>query len=135
MQCNLCENSLERPLYQSPNNLSVTSLRQVYPVRTEVYFCARCGHLQTPELTDLDEYYDQTYKMLIDTDEEDQLYEVVGDRTVYRYPHQAQTLLAKVSLPSGARVLDYGAAKGTTLKHTLASRPDLRAHLFDVSRM
>jgi SAM-dependent methyltransferase len=135
MQCNLCGYSLDRPVYQSPTNLSVTSLRHLYPVRTVVYFCPRCGHLQTPELTDLNAYYDQTYKMLIDTDDEDQLYEVVGDRSVYRYPHQAQTLFAKVSLPSGARVLDYGAAKGTTLKHVLARRPDLLAHLFDVSRM
>jgi SAM-dependent methyltransferase len=135
MQCNLCGNSIDRPVYLAPNNLSVTSLRQLYPVRTEVYFCTRCVHLQTPELTDLTAYYDQTYRMLIDTDDEDQLYEVVGDRTIYRYPHQAETLLAKVSLPSGARVLDYGAAKGTTLRHALTHRPDLGAHLFDVSRM
>jgi SAM-dependent methyltransferase len=135
MQCNLCGTSLDRPVYQSPTNLSVTSLRQLYPVRTAVYFCPGCGHLQTPELTDLNAYYDETYQMLIDTDDEDQLYEVVGDRSVYRYPHQAQTLLAKVTLPSGARVLDYGAAKGTTLKHAVASRPDLQVHLFDVSRM
>jgi 2-polyprenyl-3-methyl-5-hydroxy-6-metoxy-1,4-benzoquinol methylase len=100
-----------------------------------VYFCQHCGHLQTPELTDLDAYYDQNYKMLIETEDEDQLYEVVGDRSVYRYPHQAETVLAKVSLPPGARVLDYGAAKGTTLKHALVSRPDLQVHLFDVSRM
>jgi SAM-dependent methyltransferase len=135
MQCILCGSPLDQPVYRSPGNLSVTSLRELYPVCTEVYFCPRCAHLQTPQLTDLEAYYDQTYKMLTDTEDEDQLYEVVGDQSIYRYPHQTKTLLDKLDLSAGAKILDYGCATGTTLKHVLAQRPDLQGHLFDVSRM
>jgi SAM-dependent methyltransferase len=135
MQCNCCQSPLGQHVYISPGNLSVTSLREVYPTRTEVYFCPTCTHLQTPQSMDLAAYYDQTYKMLIDSEDEDQLYEVAGGRKIFRYPHQADTLLRKVCLPPQARILDYGCAKGTTLRHLLARRPDLQPHLFDVSRM
>jgi 2-polyprenyl-3-methyl-5-hydroxy-6-metoxy-1,4-benzoquinol methylase len=134
MHCNLCGLPLDQPVYRSPGDLSVTSICELYSFRIEVYYCPRCTHLQTPQLTDLEAYYDHSFKMLVDTEEEDHLYEVAGDQRVYRYPHQAKTLLAKVLLPAGARALDYGCAKGTTLRHVLAQRPDVQAHLFDVSR-
>jgi SAM-dependent methyltransferase len=44
-------------------------------------------------------------------------------------------MLAKLNLSHGARLLDYGCAKGATLRKLIALRPDLEPHLFDVSRM
>jgi len=113
----------------------VTSLCEVLQGKTEVYFCKECAHLQTTELENLGEYYDQTYKILIDSEDEDQLYEVAGDRKTFRFDHQVDTLLSKVELPRGARILDYGCAKSTTLKLLSRKRPDVVPYLFDVSEM
>lgn len=86
-------------------------------------------------MADIATYYDTQYRILIDSAEEDQLYQVVDGRKIFRLDHQADTLLRKLSLPSSAAILDYGCAKGGTLKRALAKRGDLRVHLFDVSEM
>ena len=133
--CKICLATLETPVYVSPANFSITSLCEVLPGKTEVFFCAHCGHLQTSELENLSEYYDQAYKILIESEDEDQLYEVSGDTQTFRFDHQAMVLLSKVNLAPGASILDYGCAKSTTLKLLTRSRPDLLPHLFDVSEM
>jgi SAM-dependent methyltransferase len=86
-------------------------------------------------MADLEEYYKTDYRILLGSEEEDQLYAVREGRPVYRADHQAKTFLAAVELPVGARILDFGAAKGATIRRVLASRPDVRAHFFDVSDM
>lgn len=105
------------------------------PERVAVAFCGACGHLQTEALADLGEYYDRNYKILIGSEDEDQLYAVVDGRKVFRTEHQVNTLLAKVPLPTGARVLDYGCAKSSSLRRLTELRPDLEPHVFDVSDM
>lgn len=133
--CNVCGGRFERPIYVSDGPISVTSLCQLYEGRAEVYFCAACGHVQTTEIEGIAEYYDREYRILIDSDEEDQLYEVRAGTVTYRTDHQVRTLLSKLDPPHGACVLDYGCAKGATLRRLAALRPDLVPHLFDVSRM
>jgi len=115
--------------------VSITSLCETLPEKNTVFFCSRCGHLQTEPIANLEAYYDQTYKMLIESDEEDQLYAVVDGREIFRTDHQVDTLLSKVRLPAHARVLDYGCAKSSTLKRLLTRRADLVPHVFDVSEM
>jgi len=133
--CNVCGSRLKQPIYVSDSPVSVTSLCQLYRGQAEVFFCNDCGHIQTAEIEGIAEYYDQEYRILIDSDEEDQLYEVRDGTIIYRTDHQVSTLLAKLELPRGGRVLDYGCAKGATLRKLVALRPDLEPHLFDVSRM
>jgi SAM-dependent methyltransferase len=133
--CAVCAHPLGGPVFTSPGSWSITSLCVVKPFPSAVYFCCVCGHLQTPPLADLASYYESEYRILIDSEEEDQLYQVVGDRQVFRLDHQAETLLRKLSLPPAAAILDYGCAKGGTLKRALAKRSDLQVHLFDVSEM
>ncbi len=133
--CNVCESALEDPVYVSPQGLSITSLTEVRNGRTEVFFCTACGHLQTTPIENLDDYYETQYRILIDSEKEDVLYEVVDDRSIYRVPLQVETLLTKVDLPPGARVLDYGCAKGATARQLAETRPDVNVFLFDVSQM
>jgi SAM-dependent methyltransferase len=136
VRCNVCAAAgLEVPVYRSSSAVSITSLCDVLARPTEVYFCRACGHLQTPELPDLAAYYDEQYKILVESEEEDQLYDIGPQGKVFRADHQLSTLLAKVPLAQGANVLDYGCAKGSTLRRLMQLRPDLRPHLFDVSRM
>ena len=133
LACNLCDaTGLER-LYRTERPLSITSLAEVREITTEVSLCARCGHIQTPPVEDLEQYYESDYRILLDSDDEDQLYSVENGRRVYRSEHQAETLLRKLKPPARARILEYGCAKGATARRVLQSRPDLDLSLFDIS--
>lgn len=134
-RCNVCGTPFNHPIYVSLGKVSVTSLCEIYPGSTEVYFCNECGHLQTSEIKDIEAYYDQAYKILIDSDEEDQIYQVVDGRKIFRTEHQVTMFMKKVDLPPNARILDYGCAKSATFKKLLTTRPDVQVHLFDVSEM
>ncbi len=132
--CNVCAAPLTYPLYQSEGANSLTSLCQVRSGATRVYACGRCAHLQAEEMADADSFYESDYDILINSEEEDQIYEVKIDGTqVYRTDHQVKVLLNKLPLPSGARILDYGCAKSAMTKSLLSQRSDIQPHLFDVS--
>lgn len=133
--CTVCKGPLNTPVYISAEPFRITSMCQVYPGRTYVYCCSQCGHLITPPLQDLANFYEQEYRMLIDTEDEDQLYAVQNGIKKYRYDHQIETLLRKVKLTQGARVLDFGCARGAMLQRLLKIRPDIVGCLFDVSSM
>jgi SAM-dependent methyltransferase len=133
MNCNLCGTPLSDKIYDSGDALSLTSLCTVHDGRTEVYVCGCCAHVQSAAMADIDAYYDDSYDILVDSEEEDQIYEVVAGRKVYRTEHQVKVLRDKLALTTGTRILDYGCAKSATLR-TLASQiPGLEVHLFDVS--
>src|ERR1043165_2226642 len=114
--CLVCASPLGAPLFVSPGAWSITSLCEVRQQPSAVFFCRVCGHLQTPPMADAAAYYDAQYRILIDSDEEDQLYQVVDGRPRFRLDHQAEPLRRKLPLPQGAAILDYGCAKGGTLK-------------------
>lgn len=130
----MCGAPLGSPVYASPAPVSITSLGQVLPGHTEVHYCKACGHVVTPPLPDLTSYYEQDYRILIESEDEDQLYDLTpnGERT-YRADHQLRRLLEKVPLGPGARLVDWGCAKGATFRRLATLRPDLDLFLFDVS--
>ncbi|MEO7157994.1 MAG: methyltransferase domain-containing protein, partial [Vicinamibacterales bacterium] len=80
-------------------------------------------------------YYASEYKISLGAADEDQIYEIRGDRITYRTEHQVETLLGKLDLPHGALMLDYGCAKGEGPRQILRRRADVVMHLFDVSDM
>ena len=132
--CNVCATALSHVLYESEGSQSLTSLCQVRPGFTRVYACERCGHLQTEEMADSATFYESDYDILINSEDEDQIYEVMPDGTkIYRTDHQVKVLLEKLPLPTGARILDYGCAKSAMIRNLLLQRSDLEPYLFDVS--
>lgn len=133
IHCVVCQTPLGDPIYRSPGDVSITSLCAIRQESIEVRFCEHCGHTSTPALADLGAYYHEDYKILIESDEEDQLYAIRDGRKVFRTQHQVETLERKVTLPPRARVLDYGAAKASTLRAWAERHPDMEAHAFDVS--
>jgi 2-polyprenyl-3-methyl-5-hydroxy-6-metoxy-1,4-benzoquinol methylase len=134
LSCNVCAAPLTHALYESVDMNSLTSLCQLRSGATRVYACGRCAHLQTEEMADAASFYERDYDILVNSEEEDQIYEVKPDGTqVYRTAHQVKVLLDKLPLPSGARILDYGCAKSAMTKSLLAQRSDIEPHLFDVS--
>ncbi len=118
--------------------ISITSLAAIRPGATRVGLCDGCGHLTTEQDLDTRDYYDREYTISLDSEDDDQLYQVVDGRPVYRVPHQVGVMLsgpAGRGLGAGARVLDFGCAKGASARALLAARPDVGVWLFDVSEM
>jgi SAM-dependent methyltransferase len=130
--CRLCRSVLGDPALDLPAP-AMTSANETIDASTQIYVCDVCGHVQSPEPGDLAAYYDTTYRISLDSEDHDQLYEMRDGAPVFRTDRQAEVVLQKTVLAEGARVLDYGAAKAQTLRKILARRPDLSPHVFDVS--
>jgi cyclopropane fatty-acyl-phospholipid synthase-like methyltransferase len=135
IECALTKKHLLNPIYNSENNRSVTSLSKVYNSSTIVYLNSDIGHLQTKELDNLKEYYDSQYEIFNQSDEDDVLYAVVNGKQVFRQQHQIDTLLSKIKIDDGTKVLDYGCAKGTVMKRLLSRSSTIEPYLFDISQM
>lgn len=133
--CNVCGAALDAPIYDAGHERALTSLCEQRTGRTRVWSCARCAHLRGEELVDNAAFYASGYRILLDHDDEDQIYEMREGHIVYRTQHQVDVLQQKLALPVGSRLLDYGCAKASTPRALLNARPDVDVHLFDVSAM
>jgi SAM-dependent methyltransferase len=133
--CNLCGNEIHKPTYESKLPQSLTSLCEIYPAPTIVWFCNKCGHMMGNEMISGDHYYAHEYKILLNHEDEDQIYDVVGEDIVYRVDHQLKILTQKIKFKQNMLVLDYGCAKAAMSKKLKHIYSDLDVHLFDVSEM
>jgi 2-polyprenyl-3-methyl-5-hydroxy-6-metoxy-1,4-benzoquinol methylase len=130
--CRICGGALSDPVYSS-SGMSITSVRSVHGTSLTVYMCPSCFHVQKPALQSTDTYYDKDYRISLESDEFDQLYDKVENKCIYRTDYQAELVLNSVDVPFKARILDYGAGKASTLMKISALRPDLVPYVFDVS--
>jgi hypothetical protein len=135
MFCNICHASLGQPIYVATKDRALTSLCELRDGKIQIWACPACAHLCGEPLDDTKAYYASDYRILLDQDDEDQIYEVQASDIVYRTDHQVATLLSKIEIPFSAKFLDYGCAKASTPKRLHASRQDVQFHLFDVSEM
>jgi SAM-dependent methyltransferase len=131
--CNVCDNPKMNLVYESAENLSVTTMNKLVSGKTSVYFCECCGHLQTNELENLHQYYAEEYEINLTSEDDDQLYAIINGQPIYRAVHQANTLTKKVKFKHGWKVLDYGCAKSQTLKNVLGQYVDINPFMFDVT--
>jgi len=131
--CNVCGNALTATIYESPDNMSITTMNKLIDGKTRVFFCQHCSHLQTNELPNLAEYYANEYEINLNSEDDDQLYRVEDGKQIYRADHQAAVLQSKLDLFPGCRVLDYGCAKAPTLRKVVLNTPDIEPYLFDVT--
>jgi SAM-dependent methyltransferase len=130
--CRVCGSPLGEPALDLAAP-ALTTANVTIDAPTRIYVCDVCAHVQSPEPPDLAAYYDTNYKISLESEDHDQLYEMRDGAPVYRTDRQAEVVLEMATLPQGARVLDYGAAKAQTLQKILARRADLSPHVFDVS--
>lgn len=133
--CNVCGSHERETVFRSQGNQSLTSLCQLLPGKVEVSFCSGCGHIQSNVLEDVDQFYESDYTILINHEDEDQVYETSGDEIIYRTDHQLRVLQEKLPLEAGMRILDYGCAKADMSRKIRQSRDDVALHMFDVSSM
>lgn len=131
--CNICKTPFDEPLYISESGKSITSMCHLIEGETVIFFCEKCGHLKTNELSDINNYYSLEYEININSEEEDQLYEVIGSQKIFRTEKQADLFFEKVQLPLDANILDFGSAKGATLRRISEIRNDVIPFLFDVT--
>lgn len=130
--CRVCGSDCGAPIYRAAAP-AITSLSTRLESETICYVCATCGHAQSPNLPDIERFYDTEYKISLASDAHDQLYEIKDGRPVYRTAKQADLVMEFAKLPANAKVLDYGAAKAATLRALAAERPDIVPFVFDVS--
>ncbi len=133
IQCNVCQTAFGAPVYQTVNGRSITTLRRFLPSDTRVYFCEKCGHVQTQEIEDLKQYYAESYDLLLGSAEEDELYQIRDGKPVFRFDHEVAVLLSKVDLIQRPLILDFGCGKGAVLGKLRSHVPALQPHFFDVS--
>jgi len=131
--CPVCSAPLGDPVYRSALGRSLDSLGRVLPFETRVHCCRVCSHISTEPIPDLDRYYAENYRISLGSEDDDQLYEMVGDTRVFRTDHQARLLTQLVEWSPGARVLDFGCAKASTMRKEIAALPDMELSLYDVS--
>lgn len=131
--CSSCDAHLDVPVYVSSGHRSLTTMMSLCDDETEVFFCDHCGHLQTREIVDIEDYYAHVYSIWAGSEEEDQLYQIVDGRKVFQTEHRVNTLMNKIEIPRGANVLDVGCAKGMILKEICRRRPDVTPHFFEIS--
>lgn len=134
-KCNICGANDVSLVYTSATNVSLTSLCELIPRETKVYYCSNCTHVYTPPLPNINEYYASDYEILIDSEEEDQIVCFPDGRREYRFDLQVNAFLDKLDIPGNAKILDYGCAKSTTLKKIVEKKAEIVPHVFDVSEM
>ena len=81
--CNICGLELSDPVYASQSETFITSLCNVVKGSTAVYYCDACTHIQTTEVDDIDGYYDKDYKLLVESDEEDEALDEDDEDFIY----------------------------------------------------
>ena len=131
--CNVCAAELGSPVYRGAENGSITTMNKVVAGQTRIFHCQVCDHVQTEELADLARFYAEEYSINEDGVEDDQLYEIRDGKEIYRSEHQASVLVDKIDLHKNPKVLDYGCAKGATLRRIVQARPEVEPYLFDVT--
>ena len=131
-ECRICTAPLGAPLL-ALDAPALSSLSTMLDLPTQLHACTACGHAQSPDLPDLKAFYDTDYRISLQTEGHDQLYEMRPEGAVFRTAHQADLVLAG-GIAQGARVLDFGAGKAVTLQEIVRRRGDVKPHVFDVSR-
>lgn len=129
--CRVCSQQLDDE-YQHFSGPSVTSIATIIEVDVVLYVCAKCGHIQSPAHSDIQEFYENEYRISLVTEDHDQVYSIINGAITYRSEKQA-TIIGELCPPDCVNVLDFGAGKAMTLKHLSKTLKDIKPHVFDVS--
>lgn len=131
-KCKVCGSIINNIFFESYSNKSLTTMNEVVDGKTQLFLCNNCFHLQTNELPDVKEFYEKDYIININSDDEDQLYEIKEGKKIYRTEKQAEMVFQKVKLHNKMAILDYGCAKSSTTK-LIAEQMKLQPYLYDVT--
>ncbi|WP_375589519.1 class I SAM-dependent methyltransferase [Hoeflea alexandrii] len=133
--CPVCNAKGMFPIYNSDTATSLSSLCQILPGSKIISYCENCGHLAANGVADSAAFYETDYRILLDEEDEDQIYQVRGDEIITRTDHQMTVLTGKIPLDSVHKILDFGCAKAAMARKITEAKTGIDMHLFDVSRM
>jgi SAM-dependent methyltransferase len=131
MRCRVCQKPLGGALL-SIDAPALTSVNGLVDTGTQVFGCRECGHYQSNDFGNTDEYYANSYRISLGGPEHDQLYEYADGMPRFRTDVQAEIVLS-LGLGTDIQVLDFGAAKADTLRKVVRAEPSWNPHVFDVS--
>ncbi len=123
---------LSTPIYTSNDSFSITSISNLINAKTEVYYDKEIAHLYTKETLNSKEYYDNEYKVDIESEDKDSLYGIINGEKIYRTQYQLDLFTKKVEIKNNMKILDYGSAKGLFLKK-LIEKISIEPYLFDIT--
>lgn len=132
-KCNVCQTAHIQPLFKSGEKYSLTTMNKMIEGETIVSYCSNCDHLQTDELPNLVGFYADDYEINVSSPDDDQLYDIIDGKEIYRSDHEASVLAEKIDLKKHKNILDFGCAKAPTLLKLLDIEPDVKPFLFDVT--
>jgi SAM-dependent methyltransferase len=132
MRCRICE-SPTSVLFESPSEIALLSSATPILGSTVVDLCQVCGHAQTRPVVNLPRYYESEYQFRVRSEDEDDLYDRVGNKNIYRSDQQACLVETSIDLSRPMKVLDYGCGKARSLKLLAERCPLLEPYVFDVS--
>ena len=132
--CPVCltKNNLQE-IYQTREDFSLDSLTKIINIKNTVFFCNSCSHVMNVSIDDVQDYYSDNYNINIDSEDEDQLYEVKGGKNVFRTDHQLEVFKSHYPDLSHANLLDYGCGKSSMGKKIGEQHDGVSVFLFDVS--
>lgn len=133
-KCNICNVMDIEKIYQFTDRC-ITSICSEKTQNSNIYFCHNCTQVMTDPLEDIGDFYSDTYNINAGSEEEDQLLKIVDGQKIYRYTYQAETLIKTLSLniESTHKILDFGAAKASTLRKVCEKFPKISPYVYDVS--
>jgi len=111
----------------------ITSISRIFPDGSQTFYCKNCMHVQTRIEDDEKNYYDNNYPISLNHEDDDQVYDVVEGKVLYRNQHQFNILMEKSRLDSSKRILDFGAAKGIIAKKLADTFGGGNIFVYDVS--
>lgn len=132
MICNICNSANTFTIYKSLNG-SLSSVCNFNKNNINVFLCKNCLHVYTKFEIDASAYYDKDYNILINSEEEDQLYKILDNgEKIFRTEHQLNLLISKLNINEKSKILDFGCAKSSTMK-ALSKKIAIKPYLFDIS--
>lgn len=132
MQKSNLTNNMCEEIYKTTNEVSITSLREIVNLPTQIYLDKEIGHVFKTCNFNINEYYDNNYKLFIDSEEGDAIYYDANGTTDSRTNYQLKVFLSKIEIETSMKVLDYGAAKSIFIQE-LQKRFNITPYLYDVT--
>ena len=130
--CEICGAPAELTLDKCVRGFSVTSdSRLTKTVSSNLYCCSSCDYYFTRTEFDADGYYDETYNLLLDEFEQDQLLYLPDGTSMLRNSYQASLLNDLTSDLDVSQACDIGCGKGLTSYHFLNLRGAVQLSLYD----
>ena len=111
----------------------ITSISRIYQDGSLTFFCDNCTHVQTHIEDDEEKYYESNYPISLKHEDDDQVYDVIDGKILYRNQHQFNILMEKTQPNSNKRILDFGAAKGTIAKKLADEFGNKNIYVYEVS--